>query len=107
MKKTINFILYMIIFMFGIFGIMIASHEGYHYLFIDGDPTGICVGKCDLGDSYKDSYGDTWSTAAITWNFTQEQYDKTDQLKEERDAWIFAIAFTALIMGLFLYSGKK
>lgn len=105
MKQKINLIIYVILFIVGTLGVIAISHEGYHYFMIDGQPTGICFGKCDLGGSYDNTTKDTWSTAAITWNFTQEQFDKRDQLKEEKEAWIFSGIFTIILIGAFIYTG--
>jgi hypothetical protein len=104
--KTINFIIYVAIFMIGSFGILIASHEVYHYFMVDGEPTGICLGKCSIGDNYKGITNETWVTAAIHWQFTEQQ-SKRDIEREERDAWVFALIITGALVGLYLYSETK
>ena len=87
----------------GMFGILIISHETYHYFMIDGTATGVCFGKCDLGNTYENTTKDTWATGSVSWLFTKEQYKNFDLMKEEQNAWIFSFIFTGLFMVLLVY----
>lgn len=104
--RTVSQILQMVLFLAGIFTILIASHETYHYFTIKGAPTGICLGKCYLGDSYSETdISDTWTVAGITWEFTAKPI--LDLNKEELRAWGASLAFTASFLSLLWYSSKQ
>lgn len=94
-----NKILFSIIFLFGLFAILITSHEVYHLH--NGTPTGICVGDCMIENK-----------VAFAVLFVNKNLSLTDseRLREENSAWAFAFISTTLIFFLFCitkYPGEK
>ena len=80
----------------GILFLIILLHEVYH-LHLDGNPTGLCLGKC-----YVDNQ--TFAPAAITW---EPEVYRTNN--EETNAWIFSfsIVVSLLIFLRLLDNNKK
>ena len=81
-------ILFLVIFLFGLFAILITSHEVYHLH--NGTPTGVCLGNCLNNNSV------VFSTL-----FFNETFSEDYLIKEENNAWTFSLIFTALIFFLF------
>ena len=99
----IKTIVYGLLIALGLFSFLMISHETYHYFSIDGDATGVCFGKCSLGDTYEGISDDTWAVSSIHWEMTQEQMDNLDLVKEEKYAWTFSIILTLILIGFIFY----
>ncbi len=69
----------------GAFTLVIVFHEAYH-IRLSGDLSGVCVGNCDFDGEL--------AFAILYWS-DLEIYDKS---VEERNAWIFSISITLLIL---------
>ncbi len=90
--KYLNVTFFLIFFLFGAFSILIISHEFYHYFSIEGEPIGICFGKCYLGKTYENStINNSWAVSSISWSTTTKDLDLE---KEEQKAWTFSLIFT-------------
>jgi hypothetical protein len=110
MSKIINGINNSMMFLFfviGIFGVLVISHETYHYFSIDGQAQGICFGHCNLW-GYENLTNETWVVSAVHWELDTDQAQILDNNlpQEEKHAWIFSSAFTVFLMGVFFLTEK-
>lgn len=87
----------------GIIGSLVVFHEAYHLLSIEGNPEGICLGKCHIGSEYG-----AYAPAAIHWDGPIPKYEK-DPLNNELNAWLFSFILNLFLVSLMiiLYNPKK
>jgi len=102
MKPIINFYIKIIsntfIVLFGLFAILIISHECYHYFSIDGDLIGVCFGNCAVSEEGAIAAG------LIVFNFTEDQLNNLNRDREEIWAWRFSICITLLLITVLVCS---
>jgi|GEM_PF-6484564 len=79
----------------GLFGFLILSHEGYHYITVSGDAEGICFGKCA-------STNGAMMISGVY--FDKINTGKTNLEANERNAWVFSLLLTSLIGSFTFYS---
>ena len=84
----------------GMLSSLVLFHELYHLITIEGNPAGICLGKCYIGDELGQ-----FAPAGISWNLTENQNTQFIETHKsnEQSAWIFSIVINAILIISLLY----
>lgn len=111
MNKILEILLFcinVILLTLGLLSFYVISHEAYHYFHIEGQPTGICFGRCEIL-GYENITSETWAVSAVHWNLTKEQSDylNANLRQEEVEAMVFGVILTLLLLFILFYLENK
>jgi len=78
----------------GILTTVVLFHEVYHLIDLEGNPIGICFGKCYVGSEYGE-----YAPSGIIWEKFPEEY-LLNPKENEIQAWIFGIVIMTILCGI-------
>lgn len=93
--KTTAIILHFIFIFVGAASTIVLLHETYHLIDLEGDPTGICFGKCYVGGVYGE-----FAPAGVHWASLSNEYIDSPE-RNEIEAWIFSITITLILFTIY------